>query len=130
MASGFRALRHEDVSSGFRGVHRFGNFPCRVHDFGPDIVRALKIFPQVLVFACPGKGDDRRSSAQGDREHILLNLKQQMIDAERFFGSLTDRSDLAIEGCGVECRRAERAEAAGVGYGGDQRRGGCRAHSP
>ena len=120
----------EDVSSSFRGAHRFGNLPCHVHDLGPDIVRALKIITQILVLACPRKGCDRRSCAQGDREHILLDLKQQMIDAERFFGSLTDRSDLGIKGCGVECRRAERAEAAGVGYGGDQGRGGCRAHPP
>jgi len=47
-----------------------------------------------------------------------------------FSVSLTDRSNLGIEGRGVECRRAERAEAPGVGYGGDQGRGGCRAIPP
>src|ERR671931_408197 len=52
-----------------------------------------------------------------------------MIDAERLFGSLADRSHLGIKRRGVECRCAERAEAAGIGYGGDERRGSRGAHT-
>src|SRR5207247_10963649 len=98
-------------------------------DFSAGIVGALKVVAQVLVFARPCKGEDGRSSTQRDREHVLLDLKQQMIDAEWFFGALVDRSNLGIEGCGAKCRCAKRADAAGLGYGGDQRRGGRRAHA-
>src|SRR5919205_3958037 len=52
-----------------------------------------------------------------------------MVDAERLFGSLADRSHLGIKRCGVECRCAERTEAAGIGYGGDERRGSRVAHT-
>ena len=93
-------------------------------------MRALKVVAQILVSACPRKGRDGRSSAQGDREHILLDLKQQMIDAERFFGSLADRGNLGIKGRGIECGCAECAETAGVRYGGYQRRGGRGTHPP
>jgi hypothetical protein len=52
-----------------------------------------------------------------------------MIDAEWFIGSLMDGSNLGLKRSGVECRCAEGAEAAGVGYGGDQRRSRRRAHA-
>ena len=50
----------------------------------------LKVVAQVLVFARPCKGDDGRSSTQRDREHVLLDLKQQMIDSEWFVRPLAD----------------------------------------
>src|SRR5438093_5275293 len=98
MPAGFRALRHEDVGASFGGAESFGNFTGHMHDFSAGIVGALKVVAQVLVFARPCKGDDGRSSTQRDREHVLLDLKQQMIDAEWFFGALVDRSNLGIEG--------------------------------
>ena len=52
-----------------------------------------------------------------------------MIDVEGFVGALGNGADLGVQCCGVECRRAERAEAAGVGDGGDQRRRSRRAHA-
>src|SRR5262244_1026468 len=103
MPSGFRALRYDEVSSSFCGADRLWKFPDRVHNFGPYFVSALKVFSQILIFSCPRKSNDRRLSAQGDGEHILFDLKQQMIDAERFVGSLADGSNLGIEGRSVEC---------------------------
>jgi hypothetical protein len=92
-------------------------------------VSALKIVPQVLILASPSKSGDPRLSVQSNREHILLDLKEQMIDAKRLFGSLTDRRDFRIKSCGNESRRAQSAEAAGIGYGSNKRRGGRRAHT-
>jgi hypothetical protein len=51
-----------------------------------------------------------------------------MIDAEWLFGSLTDRREFRIKGCGIEGRRAQSAEAAGIGYGSDERRSGRSSH--
>lgn len=129
MAAGFRALCYQDVSSGFRGADSLGSFPGHVHDLGPGIVSALKVFPQILVLTCPRKSGNRRSSTQGDPQHIFLDLKQQMIDAEWFFGSLANGRDFGLELRGVERRRAKRAQTAGVGYGRDQRSGGRGAHT-
>src|SRR5262249_59901449 len=96
-------LRSDESTRTFAGSARLWNFPGRVHNFGPYFVSALKVFSQILIFSCPRKSNDRRLSAQGDGEHILFDLKQQMIDAERFVGSLADGSNLGIEGRTVEC---------------------------
>ena len=95
----------------------------------PGIVGALKIVAQVLVFSRPCKGGDPWPSAQCDREHIFLDLKQQMIDAEWFIGALADRGDLGLKRRSVEGRSAEGAEASGVGYRRDQWRSRRRAHA-
>src|SRR4026208_618258 len=52
-----------------------------------------------------------------------------MIDTAGFVGALANGADLGVQCCGVERRRAERAEAAGVGDGRDQRRRSRRAHA-
>ena len=107
MAAGFGALGDKNVGAGFRSAHRFGNFPGHVHDRVTGIVGALKIVAQVLVSSRPCKGGDPWPSAQCDREHIFLDLKQQMIDAEWFIGALADRGDLGLERRSVEGRSAE-----------------------
>ena len=129
MAAGFGALRDQDIGAGFGGAQRFGNFPGHMHHFATGVMGALKIVAQVLFFARPGEGGDRRAGAQCDREHVFLDLKQEVIDAEGFVGALMNGGDLVLQRRSVERRGAERAEAAGVGHRGDQRRGGGAAHA-
>jgi len=97
MPAGFRALRDNDVGAGFGGAQSFGSFSGHVHDLRANVVGAPKVVAQVLVFARPGKGDDGRLSAQSHREHVFLDLKQQMIDAERLVRSLANRCDLGFK---------------------------------
>jgi hypothetical protein len=52
-----------------------------------------------------------------------------MIDAEGLFGSLKNRRNFRIKGCGVDGGRTKSAEAAGIGYGGNKRRGGRGSHA-
>ncbi len=129
VAAGFRALRYEHIGARLRGSHRLRNFVRHVHYFAAGIVGALKIVAQILVFARPREGGDRRAGAQSDRKHILFDLEQQMIDPVGLVGALANGANLAVQRRRVECRGAERAKSAGIGDGGHQRRGGGGAHA-
>ena len=83
MASGFGALGDQDIGASIGGAQRFANFAGRYTSLcSQHHGHAGNSHLKVLFLARPGEGSDRRVCAQRDREHVLLDLKQKMINAE------------------------------------------------
>ena len=76
VAPRFGSLRHDDIRTSLGTSDGQGYLAGHVHNLSPRVVRAAKVFAQILIQTRPCKGHNRRPGAEGHAEHFILRKKQ------------------------------------------------------
>src|SRR5262249_52578636 len=99
-----------------------------VGDEAASLVRALDIGAQVLLRLRPGELHDRGPQCERGGETVFPYTEQKKVEPERFIRLLANGCGALLDLLGAQTMAAQRAEAAGIGHGGNKFRVGARSH--
>lgn len=124
------ALGDDQVGARFRGARGLIHACGHVHHSGAHRVGALEDGREVLVWPCPGCGEDCGVLGQNPIDRLVVGEEQQQVEPERTGGGGSDLRYLGSQLIGRVAGHPEHTQASGIRDRADHAWHGCpAAHS-